>query len=66
MFYRIRDDTTGCEPRKLFNGAPPAVVSPAVVRAAVVRAGDGIEQGAQSLPGETDVSGLVLAQSSSF
>ena len=25
MFYRIRDDTTGCEPRKLFNGAPPAV-----------------------------------------
>ena len=26
MFYRIRDDTTGCEPRKLFNGAPPAVM----------------------------------------
>ena len=22
MFYRIRDDTTGAEPRKLFNGAP--------------------------------------------
>ena len=26
MFYRIRDDTTGCEPRKLFNGAPPALM----------------------------------------
>ena len=26
MFYRIQDDTTGCEPRKLFNGAPPALM----------------------------------------
>ena len=44
MFYRIRDDTTGAEPRKLFNGAPARAGwaharlcdSPGGVRVAVV------------------------------
>jgi hypothetical protein len=62
MFYRIRDDTTGCEPRKLFNGAPPAVMRPAVVRV-----GDGVWAGRalHSLAGVTDAVDCVPAQSSS-
>ena len=39
MFYRIRDDTTGCEPRKLFNGAPPAAMRASVVWSGVVQTG---------------------------
>ena len=52
MFYRIRDDTTGCEPRKLFNGEPPAVARACLARAWRGTGGRrGFGQGAPSLAG---------------